>query len=249
MDKEQFWRTLDDARALAGRWQDMRYPLVYALTQLDAQDIICWQRIFIEYQSLSYKDKLWAAAAIMLGGCSDDSFDYFRGWLTAQGKDVFIGALADPDSLASVKTVQAYAQEAFESEYLAPLAGYRESARFERILYAASYAYKIRTGQDDFYDKVYESDLPASEKQSIADDITYASDIDAKWGGIDTDWLHVDQELQRLLPRLHREFNKEEPQEKDSVIAKIREARAAAKNDPPPVRDKPQSKKSHEPEV
>jgi hypothetical protein len=36
---------------------------------------------------------------------------------------------------------------------------------------------------------------------------------------------------------------------KDSVIAKIREAKAAAKNNPSPARDKPQSKKSHEPEV
>jgi hypothetical protein len=36
---------------------------------------------------------------------------------------------------------------------------------------------------------------------------------------------------------------------KDSVIAKIREAKAAAKSNPPAVRDKPQSKKSHEPEV
>ena len=44
-------------------------------------------------------------------------------------------------------------------------------------------------------------------------------------------------------------MKKEEPKEKESVIAKIREAQAAAKNNPSPMKKKPQSKKSHEPEV
>lgn len=33
----------------------------------------------------------------MMNGCSDDSFDYFRGWFIAQGKDVYMDALAEPD--------------------------------------------------------------------------------------------------------------------------------------------------------
>jgi hypothetical protein len=38
----------------------------------------------------------------MNGGCSDDGFEYFRGWLVAQGQQVYEAALADPDSLAKV---------------------------------------------------------------------------------------------------------------------------------------------------
>jgi hypothetical protein len=39
---------------------------------------------------------------IVNGGASDDGFDYFRGWLIAQGRAVFEGTLAKPDSLADV---------------------------------------------------------------------------------------------------------------------------------------------------
>lgn len=45
--------------------------------------------------------KLWGAAYILNGGCSEDSFLYFRLWLIAQGRDVFTKAVADPESLAA----------------------------------------------------------------------------------------------------------------------------------------------------
>jgi Protein of unknown function (DUF4240) len=33
----------------------------------------------------SYRDPLWAAAYLVNGGCSDDGFEYFRGWLIMHG--------------------------------------------------------------------------------------------------------------------------------------------------------------------
>ncbi|HEV2172244.1 MAG TPA: DUF4240 domain-containing protein, partial [Nitrospira sp.] len=44
----------------------------------------------------------WGAAFVINGGCSDDGFEYFRGWLMLQGRDVWEAALRDPDSLAEV---------------------------------------------------------------------------------------------------------------------------------------------------
>jgi hypothetical protein len=49
----------------------------------------------------SYSSHLWCAANIMKEFCSDDSFDYFRYWLIASGKQVYYGALAHPDNLAT----------------------------------------------------------------------------------------------------------------------------------------------------
>ena len=43
---------------------------------------------------------LWAAAYMICGGCSDDGFRDFRAWLIAQGREVFKGAVPNPDSLA-----------------------------------------------------------------------------------------------------------------------------------------------------
>ena len=53
-------------------------------------------------QDLAYQYGLWNAASIMCNGCSDDGFIDFRGWLIAQGRDIYFGALKDPDSLADV---------------------------------------------------------------------------------------------------------------------------------------------------
>src|SRR5262249_54204564 len=45
---------------------------------------------------------LWAAAYILQGGCSDDGFIDFRCWLISMGREVYDGAHADVESLASV---------------------------------------------------------------------------------------------------------------------------------------------------
>ena len=50
-------------------------------------------------------DSLRAAASLILGGCSDDGFEYFRGWLIAQGREVFERSVADPDSLADLSVM------------------------------------------------------------------------------------------------------------------------------------------------
>ncbi|MFE7597844.1 DUF4240 domain-containing protein [Streptomyces sp. NPDC057494] len=42
---------------------------------------------------------------------ADDGFDYFRGWLIAQGREVFVRAVADPDDLAELPIVQVSAAD------------------------------------------------------------------------------------------------------------------------------------------
>ena len=37
-----------------------------------------------------------------MGGCSDDTFDYFRGWLLYQGKETYEACIEDPERLISV---------------------------------------------------------------------------------------------------------------------------------------------------
>ena len=53
----------------------------------------------------AYRQELWGAAYLINGGCSDDGFVYFLGWLIAQGRDVYQAALPDPDSLVSHPSV------------------------------------------------------------------------------------------------------------------------------------------------
>jgi hypothetical protein len=71
---------------------------------LSADEIIEFEGIFSEYFFSSYRWALWGAAYVIGGGCSDDSFDYFRGWLISRGEKVFNAALTDADALVSFIT-------------------------------------------------------------------------------------------------------------------------------------------------
>jgi hypothetical protein len=81
----------------------------------------------------SYRTPLWAAAYVVNGGCSNDGFDYFRGWLIVQGREVFEHVVADPDALADLPVIHAQA----------PSEAYLEC---EDTLYIASRAHRAATG-------------------------------------------------------------------------------------------------------
>lgn len=98
MDKQTFWKLIETARAdaepggVAARAAEL-------LAQRPAGDSRRPAGV-VGPAGESYRAPLWAAAYLINGGCSDDGFDYFRGWLLTQGEAVFTAALADPDSLA-----------------------------------------------------------------------------------------------------------------------------------------------------
>jgi hypothetical protein len=240
MDKNEFWKIINDARETAGRWQDMYQPLVDDLTRLESGEIMKWQLIFEEYQGLSYKEKLWGAAMVMMNGCSDDNFDYFRGWLTAQGRDVFLGALADPDSLADVEAVKIFAREVLSSEYT-PLSGYQNTPRFESVLSVAADAYESKPGNGDFYHALEGFSLSESEKAALIGEIRYAEDMDIKLGGIGAPWHETQVKLEEVLPRLSGLY---QPDERESVLDKLREG----KKDIPPRESKINRHKKSGPE-
>ena len=186
MDIQLFWEIIEAAKVEAQDDLEARIDIIVnRLESLDAEDILAWQQIFNEYQSLSYKKKLWAAAYIINGGCSEDGFDYFRGWLTAQGHSVFLAALRDPDSLADLSEVE-------EGE-----------AECENILGAASSAYLRKLNLDEDYDRFYEDleghPLSDSDKAAMLSEIRYQADIDEDW--------RDDKELKNQLPRLCEKYD------------------------------------------
>ena len=61
-----------------------------------------WHHICNTYITLSHTQELWDVADVIVGRCSDDGFDYFRGGLLAQGRDVFVEAINAPESLKSM---------------------------------------------------------------------------------------------------------------------------------------------------
>jgi hypothetical protein len=106
---QRFWELVAAARASAVDPADADSVGRRARELLDAMpldEVAALARAEWELRARSYRVDLWGAAYLINGGCSDDGFEYFRGWLIAQGRDVFERAVADPDTLAEVPAVR-----------------------------------------------------------------------------------------------------------------------------------------------
>ncbi|HSC86842.1 MAG TPA: DUF4240 domain-containing protein, partial [Polyangiaceae bacterium] len=76
----------------------------------------------------SYTLPLRGALHVVYGGCSDDHFEAFRGWLLTRGRPTFERVLAEPDSLVDVLVEG-------------------EMAESEQMLYVGALAIEALTGE------------------------------------------------------------------------------------------------------
>jgi hypothetical protein len=117
VDMQDFWAVIEDARAGAPGGADVVAARAAGLlAALPAEQIVAAAQLLWDLMADSYRGDLWAAAYLINGGASDDGFEYFRGWLIAQGREAFDSAVADPDSLAALPVVQAAAAQGEELE-------------------------------------------------------------------------------------------------------------------------------------
>lgn len=103
MDETEFWELIDGSREAAeGDPEEQAEVLTERLTGLDPDAVVDFARHFEARYNRSYTWDLWAAASVMLDGATDDVFDSFRCWLIGQGREIFEGALHEPDELATL---------------------------------------------------------------------------------------------------------------------------------------------------
>jgi hypothetical protein len=139
MDREQFWALIEAAKtATGGDCQAQAGQLVAALTDRSVDEALAWDRIYGELMAESYRWELWGAAFLINGGCGDDGFDYFRGWLLGQGQATWQAALAAPDSLADHPEVRGRR----------PLEERSDPLECDDMLYIAYDAYQALTDQE-----------------------------------------------------------------------------------------------------
>ena len=105
LDAQRCWEMIAEARAAAPRRGDVdgtvAEELVEALARTGIPTIVAFHRFVRERMAEAYRWDLWAVAYIMNGGCSDDGFDYFLGWLVGQGRERFSAALRYPELAAA----------------------------------------------------------------------------------------------------------------------------------------------------
>ena len=150
MDIERFWNLIEVSKLGTEDCEEQIENLSELLTKIEPAEIIDFDRQLRERLVEAYRWDLWAVAYIINGGCSDDGFEYFRGWLIAQGKDYFEAALRDPQNAAQRASVD-------------------EEAECESIFYAASQAYEEKTGEEMPATEILEPAEPAGQKWNEAD--------------------------------------------------------------------------------
>lgn len=140
MDKAQFWRLIEDAKAKSGgECEEQAGLLQSSLSLLSAEEIATFDKLFNEFRAAAYRWDLWGACYLINGGGSDDGFEYFCRWLIGQGREMFEAALAQPDSLADlIKGNIVWGDGNLDCEELD---------------YAAMKAYQQKTGQELPYDE------------------------------------------------------------------------------------------------
>lgn len=136
MNEEQFWSIIETSKQSSKHLEELASNISKALSKMSSKEMIGFHLREQKLRFDSYTSDLWCAGYIMNGGCSDDSFEYFRCWLIAQGKELFYAALENPDVLAEgySNTVDHY--------------------EFEDFMYVASEPFEEKTGKDieDFLD-------------------------------------------------------------------------------------------------
>lgn len=133
MDRNTFWKIIDDARSTVGDAYEVAPVVVDKLAQLDPEEIVSFKQHQADLEAESYRWDLWAVAYIINGGCSDDGFAYFRAWLLANGRQRFEAVMENPASIGDWADEEGY---------------------YEDMLYVAVEAYKMKTGNEFPYDSV-----------------------------------------------------------------------------------------------
>ncbi|MEY9875904.1 hypothetical protein ABH931_005411 [Streptacidiphilus sp. MAP12-33] len=103
MDETDFWLLIDETRDSAeGDPVEQADLLLSRLVEKTPDEVLDFARLFEARMGRAWRNDLWGAADLLLGGAGEDAFEAFCAWLIGQGREVFEGALADPDELADL---------------------------------------------------------------------------------------------------------------------------------------------------
>ena len=105
INKDTFWQLIEETKNQCGQDMDASISWIKKeLLSMPPEQSLQFHAIMHGYRDLADKYGLWTAAIFIKEyGCSDDGFMDFRAWLIAQGKDIYMAALENPDSLTRVE--------------------------------------------------------------------------------------------------------------------------------------------------
>lgn len=182
MTNKYFWKMIDNSKKNGAEQVEW---LTQELVKKRTEEVIEFEIEFRNKLEQSYTSSLWGAAFVIMGGCSDDGFDYFRGWLISRGEEVFNQGVNNPEFLAEYFT-----EDNLEEDEFAP--------QLEEILSAASDAYTYqKTGSFEYNDDIYTEFLNELEARGY------------KFEPIDIEFDWEEEDLEERFPLLWDKFGED----------------------------------------
>jgi hypothetical protein len=129
MTTSDFWKIIEKSKRGTESSDEQAEKLQELLSKLPPEEIVSFEDIFTKLRYAAYRWDLWGVAYILCGGCGDDDFDYFRGWVIGRGEKYYEDAMKDPESIARKVTEDDFPEA-------------------ELLMYAAAKAYEAKTGHD-----------------------------------------------------------------------------------------------------
>ncbi len=142
MEWSEFWELVDANRPARGGVAAHADALTAALVDAGVEITVGFGHRFDEVMDTLDHWDVWGVAYLMLGGCSDDGFEYFRAWVVGQGRAEVEKVSADPQAWLVELLGSAEDDEEDPWEVLAE----REAGEGEPLLYAAGVAHEQLTG-------------------------------------------------------------------------------------------------------
>lgn len=99
LSESSFWNIIDHSLKNSQNFEEQDDYLYAALEKLSIDELVAFRYYIVKFEVQAYSSNLWATAYLIKGGCSDDTFEYFRYWLISRGEKVFKQALVNPDTL------------------------------------------------------------------------------------------------------------------------------------------------------
>ncbi|MET7784141.1 DUF4240 domain-containing protein [Streptomyces sp. NPDC005388] len=181
MNIDRFWDVIESVRSAAAEAGDpLDEGLVKQLANGTKQEVLEYAERLDEQHDALYRWDVWAAAYLIWGGCSDDSFMDFRAGVIALGREWYERVAAAPDSLAGHPAVLQVVNARDRSEVLF----------YEDVNYVAAGAFERITGDADAFYQAWHSFRGANAGSDNPVDMGEDFDFDD------------DDEMRRRLPRL-----------------------------------------------
>ncbi len=166
MDENTFWRIIKTSKSnSSGNYERQQTELNKELSKHSALEVLEFDNRFRTLRGQAYTWDLWAAAYIMNGGCSDDCFSDFRGWLIGQGKEIFENAMQNPETLVQLEHDM-------------------DNDDWEGLSYVPRDVYEKKTGGNEMPNGIKENFEIIGEEWEEDDDVLKAKypKLHAKWG-------------------------------------------------------------------